>query len=78
MLSPHEPVVQEPSREHGDADAGDARRDILAQVGEDGRLQSTILTYLQQNVATSITGICIAVLAAWFLYDWLVWRKHHN
>jgi hypothetical protein len=41
------------------------------------RLQSTILTYLRRNATTSIAGIIIAVLAAWFLYDWLVWRKHN-
>jgi ABC-type spermidine/putrescine transport system permease subunit II len=42
------------------------------------RLQNAIYMYLQQNVATSISGLAIAFLVAWVLYDWLVWRKHNK
>lgn len=37
--------------------------------------QQAVLAYLKQNAATSISGILIAILVAWFLYDWVVWRS---
>jgi hypothetical protein len=42
------------------------------------RLQSSVFNYLKQNAATSITGLLVAVLIAWFMYDWLVWRKQNT
>jgi MFS family permease len=47
---------------------------LLGWMGE--RLQLAVYNYLMQNAASSITGIIIALLVAWFLYDWLVWRKN--
>lgn len=49
---------------------------LLGWMGE--RLQNSVYSYLEQNAATSITGIIIALLVAWFLYDWLVWRKNKD
>lgn len=46
---------------------------LLGWMGE--RLQLAVYKYLMQNAASSITGMVVAVLVAWFLYDWLVWRK---
>lgn len=42
------------------------------------RLQNAVFTYLKQNVATSITGLLASLLVAWFLYHWLVWKKHNS
>lgn len=39
------------------------------------KLQQLVLVYLEKNVATSITGLLIALTVTWFLYDWAVWRK---
>jgi len=38
--------------------------------------QQAVYAYLRQNVATSITGFAVAVLVAWFLYDWTIWRRN--
>ena len=38
-------------------------------------LQEAVYTYLKQNVATSISGFIVVVLIAWFLYDFVLWRK---
>jgi len=40
-----------------------------------GLVRQGVQTYLEQNVATSISGMAISVLVAWFLYDWVFWRK---
>jgi hypothetical protein len=40
-----------------------------------GKIQELMLAYLKQNAASSITGLCIAVVIAWFLYDWVLWRR---
>lgn len=37
--------------------------------------QEIVYAYLQQNVATSISGLIVAILVAWFLYDWAIWRS---
>lgn len=37
--------------------------------------QQLVYAYLKQNVATSITGLAVALLVAWFLYDWTIWRR---
>jgi hypothetical protein len=37
--------------------------------------QTFMYAYLKQNIATSISGLAIAVLIAWVLYDWAVWRR---
>jgi hypothetical protein len=42
------------------------------------RLQVALLNYLKTNVATNILGLCIAVLVAYMLYDWLVFRKNRD
>ncbi|MBR9700998.1 hypothetical protein GOV11_03990 [Candidatus Woesearchaeota archaeon] len=39
------------------------------------KLQIGIFEYLQQNTATSLSGLAIAVTVAWILYDWVLWRK---
>lgn len=39
------------------------------------RIQQGLYTYLQQNAATSISGIVIALLVAWLLYDIVIWRR---
>jgi len=48
---------------------------LLGWMGE--RLQNSLFLYLEKNVASNIIGVLFAVLAAWLLYDWLVWRKEH-
>lgn len=40
------------------------------------RLQNAMFDYFKNRVATSIGGIVIILVVAWFLYDWLVWRKN--
>jgi hypothetical protein len=42
------------------------------------RLQQSLYNYFQYRVATSIIGIILILVVAWFLYDWLVWRKHNG
>jgi uncharacterized protein YacL len=42
------------------------------------RLQSSLYQYLQQNVAQGVSGIVISLLIAYFMYDWIVWRKHNK
>lgn len=37
--------------------------------------QKYVFAYIQTNVATSIYGVIVAVLVAWFLYDWAIWRN---
>lgn len=39
------------------------------------RLQQWLFAYLKQNVATSLSGLFIAILIAWLLYDWVFWRR---
>ncbi|HIH24214.1 TPA: hypothetical protein HA251_04230 [Candidatus Woesearchaeota archaeon] len=42
------------------------------------RLQQTLYNYFKIHFTTSITGIIVMFLVAWFLYDWLVWKKHNG
>jgi cation transport ATPase len=49
---------------------------LLGWMGE--RLQNAVYNYLLKNAATTITGIIVAILITWFLYDWLVWRKNQD
>jgi biotin transporter BioY len=42
------------------------------------RLQNTVYQYLMQNAASSATGIIIAMLLCWFMYDFFVWRKYNH
>jgi hypothetical protein len=37
--------------------------------------QQLMYLYLKQNVVTSVTGFAAALLVAWFLYDWAIWRS---
>lgn len=39
------------------------------------RIQLGLYTYLRASVATSVSGIVIAFIVAWLLYDWVLWRK---
>ena len=42
------------------------------------RLQSAVYDSLKQSIATGITGFALALIIAWFLYDFLVWRKNQE
>jgi hypothetical protein len=42
------------------------------------RLQQTLYNYFRLELATSVSGILIIFLIAWFLYDWLVWKRHEG
>jgi hypothetical protein len=42
------------------------------------RLQQTVFSYVKGGTAGSITSIIVAFVIAWFMYDWLVWRKHNS
>jgi uncharacterized membrane protein len=46
---------------------------LVGWMGE--RLQSSLYDYLMHNAATSISGIIIAILICWFMYDFFVWRR---
>ena len=39
------------------------------------QMQQLLFLYLKQNVVTSLSGLIVAVLVAWFLYDWAIWRS---
>jgi hypothetical protein len=49
---------------------------LVGWLGE--RLQQSLYAYLMQNAASSITGIVIALLVCWFMYDLFVWRKYNR
>ncbi len=39
------------------------------------QVQNLMFAYLKQNVATSVSGFVIALVVAWVLYDWAIWRR---
>jgi amino acid permease len=40
------------------------------------RLQIAIHDYLSRSAGTTISGIAVALLVTWFMYDWFVYRKN--
>ncbi|MDD9953198.1 MAG: hypothetical protein OXR66_02590 [Candidatus Woesearchaeota archaeon] len=48
---------------------------LLVFGGVTAFLQGFVYEYLQQNLATSVSGMIIIVLVAWILYDWVLWRR---
>lgn len=49
---------------------------LLGWMGE--RLQSAVYNYLIKNAASSITGIILAVVFAFIMYEIFVWGKYNK